>query len=60
MMRHDRLTADHGVMPDGVDDSQLTSSNRSFANLLAIKAMLLSISLLGRDGYLGSIRDLVI
>lgn len=47
-------------MPDGVDDSQLTSSNRSLANLLAIKAMLLSISLLVRDGDLGSIRDLVI
>lgn len=47
-------------MPDGVDDSQLTSSNRSLANLLAIKAMLLSISLLVRDGVLGSIRDLVI
>ena len=47
-------------MPDGADDSQLTSSDRSLANLLAIKAMLLSISLLGRDGDLGSVRDLVI
>ncbi len=47
-------------MPDGVDDSQLTSSNRSLVNLLSIKVMLLSISLLVRDGDLGSIRDLVI